>query len=107
MKAISLLLFLLPILIVNPPHYSTQINNTQMKIEVYEKIIGTEGFWRVAQDRNGVWWFLTPDNKKEFLNLVGGVNPSQLAHNTGGPHYVGKNSEDKESWADEKVKQVK
>jgi hypothetical protein len=39
---------------------------------------GRDGFWRLAQDQNGVWWFVSPTGGREFLNTVTTVQPEQL-----------------------------
>ena len=36
---------------------------------------GREGFWRIGKTPTGVWWFVSPDNRPEFLNLVDTVQP--------------------------------
>ncbi|MEL7237893.1 MAG: hypothetical protein AAGK78_03455, partial [Planctomycetota bacterium] len=49
---------------------------------------GTEGFWRVAEDEAGVWWFVSPDGEREFLNTVTTVQPFQTGRRVRGPHYI-------------------
>ncbi len=49
---------------------------------------GREGFWRVGQDARGVWWFVAPDGRREFLNTVTTVQPFQPSRDPTGPHYV-------------------
>ncbi|MEM6314292.1 MAG: hypothetical protein AAF743_09410, partial [Planctomycetota bacterium] len=51
-------------------------------------IVGTPGFWRIERDEAGVWWFLSPDGEREFLNTVTTVQPFQLGRRENGPHYV-------------------
>src|SRR6202012_3226616 len=38
---------------------------------------GKSGFWRLAQDQSGVWWWVSPTGKLEFLNTVTTVQPEQ------------------------------
>jgi hypothetical protein len=45
----------------------------------FKNINGATGFWRLAQSNSGVWWFLSPDDKPEFLNSVTTVQPFQIA----------------------------
>lgn len=52
-----------------------------------ELIRGTPGFWRIGRDRDGVWWFVSPDDQLEFLNTVTTVQPYQLGRHPDGPHY--------------------
>lgn len=53
-----------------------------------KRIVGTEGYWRIAQDEAGVWWFLSPDGRREFLNSVTTVQPYQRGRDVNGPHYI-------------------
>ncbi|MHC4149472.1 MAG: DOMON domain-containing protein [Planctomycetota bacterium] len=53
-----------------------------------ELVVGKEGFWRLKQDGNGVWWFLSPEGKQEFLNTVTTVQPFQKGRDANGRHYV-------------------
>jgi hypothetical protein len=41
----------------------------------FAEIRGHAGFWRIARGHDGVWWFLSPQNKTEFLNGVTTVRP--------------------------------
>jgi hypothetical protein len=56
-------------------------------LQKYKIVRGAEGFWRIAQNENGVWWFLSPENHPEFLNTVTTVQPFQLARDKDGPAY--------------------
>jgi len=49
---------------------------------------GTEGFWRIARTQDGVWWFLSPQNKTEFLNGVTTVTPALRGRDARGPSFV-------------------
>ena len=53
-----------------------------------ELVRGREGFWRLKRDSNGVWWFLSPQGKQEFLNTVTTVQPYQKGRDKNGLHYV-------------------
>lgn len=52
-----------------------------------EVIRGSPGFWRVGRDRDGVWWFVSPSDRIEFLNTVTTVQPYQVGRHPDGPHY--------------------
>lgn len=53
------------------------------------KIIrGKSDFWRLGQTKSGVWWFVSPADKPEFLNTVQTVQPYQLSRDKLGIHYV-------------------
>jgi len=54
----------------------------------YKQINGVNGFWRIAQTHDGVWWFVSPDNKREFLNDVTTVQPFQTARDKDGPAFI-------------------
>ena len=43
----------------------------------FETVRGTAGYWRLGQTRQGVWWYLSPENQAEFLNTVTTVQPVQ------------------------------
>lgn len=54
----------------------------------FSDLRGREGFWRIARTHEGVWWFLSPQNKAEFLNGVTTVQPSLDSWDAKGPRYV-------------------
>jgi hypothetical protein len=54
----------------------------------FELTKGQDGFWRLAKSRDGVWWFISPDNKPEFMNTVTTVQPFQVARDREGPAYL-------------------
>ena len=54
----------------------------------YSDIHGHDGFWRLAKTRDGVWWFLSPENKIEFLNGVTTVQPTLRGRDPRGPDYT-------------------
>lgn len=49
---------------------------------------GTAGFWRLGKTDDGVWWFISPDDTREFLNTVTTVQPFQMGRQSQGVHYV-------------------
>ena len=54
----------------------------------YDVLKGAAGFWRMGRDHNGVWWFVSPDGQREFLNTVTTVVPYQQGRRKMGPHYI-------------------
>jgi hypothetical protein len=78
---------------------------------------GRPGFWRLAQDKSGVWWFMSPDGQLEFLNTVTTVQPTQLSRFHDGAHFVsvdwkgnaqGEGSEqDLDQWAQATIQRVR
>jgi hypothetical protein len=54
----------------------------------WAELRGTEHFWRLGRDSNGVWWFLSPTGNAEFLNTVTTVQPFQPARDADSPHFV-------------------
>jgi hypothetical protein len=56
--------------------------------EVFAEVRGTPGFWRVGRTASNVHWFISPDNRVEWLNTVQTVQPFQLGRRGGGPHYA-------------------
>jgi len=49
---------------------------------------GREGFWRIGRDGTGVWWFVSPDGRREFLNCVTTVQPRLVGRDLRGPDYT-------------------
>ena len=54
----------------------------------FTQIIGHEGFWRIARTRDGVWWFLSPENKTEFLNGITTVQPALPSRDPHDPGFI-------------------
>src|SRR5436305_14110858 len=48
---------------------------------------GREGFWRIARDETGAWWFVSPNGRREFLNCVTTVQPRLAGRHPRGPGY--------------------
>jgi hypothetical protein len=77
---------------------------------------GHEGFWRLAKDKSGTWWFMSPDGKLEFLNTVTTVQPMQFSHVHNGPRFISRdwhgpsdgegNPAEQDAWAQATVKRV-
>jgi hypothetical protein len=57
-------------------------------LPAFSVVHGTNGFWRLAQTTDGVWWFVSPTDRLEFLNTVTTVQPYQLGRDKTGPHFV-------------------
>ncbi|MCC7352011.1 MAG: hypothetical protein IT446_15740 [Phycisphaerales bacterium] len=57
----------------------------------FSVVRGKAGFWRLGKDKQGVWWFISPQEKLEFLNTVTTVQPFQTARDPNGPDYVSQN----------------
>ncbi len=79
------------------------------------KIVGAEGYWRIGQSADGVWWFLSPDNRREFMNTVTTVQPFQLGRREAGPHFISRDwqggldttSGDIQQWAKKTLDRVR
>ena len=70
-------------------------------------VIGTDGYWRIEND-NGVWWFLSPNGNREFLNSVQSVQPKQYSKDTSQPSFVSADySGDIDAWAKTTADRVK
>jgi hypothetical protein len=54
----------------------------------FRQVHGQPGYWRLVQDAAGVWWFLSPGGKLEFLNTVTTVQPMQESREKGGGHFI-------------------
>src|SRR6185312_15964417 len=54
----------------------------------FSMLRGREGYWRIAKTRDGVWWFLSPQNQTEFLNGVTTVQPTLASYQASGPAYL-------------------
>jgi hypothetical protein len=81
----------------------------------FDLIRGVPGFWRIGRTRDGVWWFISPDNRREWLNTVTTVQPFQLGRRAGGPHFLSRDwdggfdmtSGDVTRWAEATLARVK
>ncbi|HEX8325011.1 MAG TPA: hypothetical protein VF595_13995 [Tepidisphaeraceae bacterium] len=75
---------------------------------------GREGFWRLGKTEDGVWWFVSPEGKREFLNTVTTVQPFQVGRDAQGVSFIsrdwdgslGKYDGDLEAWARKTVARV-
>ena len=56
--------------------------------QTFKTTKGAEGYWRIAQTAEGVWWFVSPQNQPEFLNTVTTVQPYQHARDKDGPSFI-------------------
>lgn len=71
------------------PHSPTTVQSTDpVAASPYLQIRGKPGFWQLAQDTSGIWWFKSPDGKREWLAGITTVQPFQYARNPIGPHYL-------------------
>lgn len=59
-------------------------------VESFTTLRGHNGFWRLGQSADGVWWFVSPAGEKLFLNAVTTVQPFQLGRGSDGPDYISK-----------------
>jgi hypothetical protein len=62
--------------------------HTAPTTRTFETLRGRDGYWRLGRDAAGVWWFVSPDGRAEFLNGVTTVQPRLLGRDQRGPHYV-------------------
>ncbi len=60
----------------------------QMQITQFKRTRGKEGFYKLGQDLNGVWWLLDSKGQPEFMNAVTTVQPYQKGRDNGGPEFV-------------------
>ena len=75
---------------------------------------GQSGFWRVGKTQDGVWWFVSPTGKREFLNTVTTVQPFQVGRDENGVHFVsrdwngspGKYDGDLNAWAEKTLVRI-
>jgi hypothetical protein len=54
----------------------------------FSEVRGHDGFWRIAKTHEGIWWFLSPENRTEFLNGVTTVQPALRGRDPRGPDYL-------------------
>ena len=81
----------------------------------YQVLRGVEGYWRIGQTDKGVWWFVSPEGKREFLNTVTTVQPFQAGRDENGVHFVsrdwngsvGKYDGDLKAWAEKTLVRVR
>ncbi|HWP41548.1 MAG TPA: hypothetical protein VNL70_11520 [Tepidisphaeraceae bacterium] len=70
-----------------------QISPVSLDASSLTVLRGKEGFWRLGRTASGVWWFVSPDNRLEFLNTVTTVQPYQWGRDKTGIHYVSRDFE--------------
>jgi agarase len=112
----SILAFVLVALGLSYPYHSNATENavdrspmTQPEIlsiqslpgdQPLQHLRGSTGFWRLAQDHNGVWWFAAPDGRLEFMNTVTTVQPFQSGFSKDGQFASHDwNGKDVDAWA--------
>jgi hypothetical protein len=67
----------------------------------FEKMRGAENYWRVAEDTNNVWWFISPSNKPEFLTTVTTIQPKETSRREGTPTFESSDFDgDLNKWAE-------
>lgn len=68
----------------------------------------TTQFWTVAKDNNGVWWFVRPDKRHEFMTNVTTIVPFQLAQDPRGVFYRSSDyqNNDLTHWATETMRRI-
>lgn len=71
----------------NPPATSVP-SAAFLTTRPFREVRGHDGFWRIAQNDKGVWWFLSPQDQTEFLNGVTTVQPMLRARDPRGPNYL-------------------
>lgn len=70
-------------------------------------------FWRIESDDNGVWWFVSPQGKREFLNTVTTVSTNQDSRQKGGAGYRStdwngkRDSQSLKLWAQKTAQRIK
>ena len=79
----------------------------------WARLRGTNGYWRLGQTADGVWWFISPQNTPEFMNMVTTVQPFQLPREPMGAHFVSgdfggdeENATQMNSWARQTMRRV-
>ena len=79
----------------------------------WARLRGTNGYWRLGQTADGVWWFVSPENTPEFMNMVTTVQPFQLPREPLGAHFVSNdfagdeaNAAQMNSWARQTMRRV-
>ena len=96
------------------------LNSTQMSAassvaeSPFVSMKGNAGYWRVGKTQSGVWWFVAPDGRREFLNTVTTVQPFQVGRDERGVHFVsrdwngspGKYDGDLNDWAQKTIARV-
>lgn len=72
----------------SPPALSATRPSTTRPLDRFAAVRGAVGFWRVARDPDGVWWFLGPRDQVEFLNTVTTVQPSLRGREEAGADFL-------------------
>ena len=87
---------------------------TPAHVDQFEKVVGRDGFWRIGKTAAGVWWFVSPEGKREFLNTVTTVVPRQGSRDRNGALFVSRDWDERlgeqarlEHWAAASVERVR
>jgi hypothetical protein len=78
----------------------------------YRQIRGQTGYWRLVEDQSGVWWWLSPSGKLEFLNTVTTVQPVQEGRDAKAVRFASRDWDGKyrpadlNTWADATLKRI-
>lgn len=86
----------------------------RLEANTYRVLHGREGYWRLGQTYDGVWWFVSPEGKQEWLNTVTTVQPFQLARDKAGVQFISRDYDggitengDMRKWAEKTLERVR
>ncbi len=77
----------------------------------FDVVHGRQGYWQIAKTAQGVWWFVSPQGKPEFLNMVTTVQPTLRGLDANGADYISRDFDDQDPasldrWAKATVKRL-
>src|SRR5258707_803522 len=61
---------------VDPPVSPTTAPASPSIESRFALLRGQPGYWRIGRTREGVWWFVDPHGRPDFLNMVTTVQPT-------------------------------
>src|SRR5258708_1062315 len=74
---------------VDPPAVSPTTAPAAPSIDSQFALLrGQSGYWRIGKTHEGVWWFVDPDGRPDFLNMVTTVQPTLRGRDANGPDFV-------------------
>ncbi len=72
-----------------------------------KRVRGVIGYWHIEKDDRNVWWFVSPNGNKEFLNNVTSIQPYQESRDPSSKIFRSKDyNDDIELWAEKTANRV-
>src|SRR5258707_1713165 len=84
---------------VDPPVSPTTAPASPSIESRFALLRGQPGYWRIGKTREGVWWFVDPDGRPDFLNMVTTVQPTLHGRDRNGPDFLSRDYDEHDPMA--------